>query len=100
MIKQLRRAADMVDALGVVRRGDRAFDQRQVVAAFHDRARRLREIGDVHRAGESQQLVLAVEQAELAAVARGEFPDGQFGFALAAAMSDLPDCRTVRFTRS
>ena len=27
------RAADLVDALGVVRRRDRAFDQRQIVAA-------------------------------------------------------------------
>ena len=57
-------AADVLDPFGVVRRGDRAFDQREVVGALRRRALgRLGEIGDLDRAGDGEQLVLAVEQA-------------------------------------
>jgi hypothetical protein len=38
--------------------------------SYGHRARRLREIGDVDLAGDQEQLVFAIEQAELAAVAR------------------------------
>ena len=50
--------------------------------------RRLEEIGDLDLARERQQLVLAVEQRELAAVAGGELPDGELR--LAASRSQLP----------
>ncbi len=41
--------ADLLDALGVVRRGDRALDQRDVVGALDGRARGLEEVGDLER---------------------------------------------------
>ncbi len=56
----------------------------------HDRARRLEEVGDLDRAGDREQLVLAVEQGELAAVAGGELPDGERGLAARGHGSDLP----------
>src|SRR5581483_10879732 len=68
-------AADGLDPLRVVRRGDRALDEREVVRAFEGRAARLEEVRDLDFAGEGEQLVLAVEQRQLAAVARGELPD-------------------------
>jgi hypothetical protein len=60
---------DLADPLGVVRRRDRALDQRQVERPGCGVRRRLGEVRDVDRAGDRQQLVLAVEQAELAAIA-------------------------------
>ena len=48
---------------------------------FQHAAGGLREIGDLHRAGDGQQFVLAIQQRELAAVAGGELPDGELGFA-------------------
>ena len=59
--------------------GDRALDQRHVVGAVDRGPRHLGEVGDAHGPGQGQQLVLAVEQAQLAAVARGELPHGQGG---------------------
>ena len=47
-------AADLVDALGIVRRGDRAFDEREVVRAFNHGARSLDEVGDLHLVGDSK----------------------------------------------
>ena len=79
--ERLRGAPDLLDPLGVVRRRDRALDEREVVRPVRHRARRLAEVGDVDRAGERQQLVLEVEQRELAAVAGGELPDGELRFA-------------------
>src|SRR5271166_2033747 len=70
-----------MQTLGIVRRGDRAFHQRYVVRATYHATRRLREVGDVDRAGDRQQFVLAVEQRKLAAVAGGELPDGELRFA-------------------
>ena len=59
----------------IVRRGDRPLDERDVVRTCDCRARRLEEIGDLDLAGDREQLVFEVEQAELAAVARRELPD-------------------------
>jgi hypothetical protein len=64
-----------LDALGVVLGGDRPLDERHVVGSRDHRRGRLREVRDPTRSGDGQQLVLAVEQAELAAVARRELPD-------------------------
>ena len=62
------------NALGIGRRRDRAFHQREIVRPAHHPPRRLGEIGDVELCGDCEQFVLAVEQAQLAAVARSEFP--------------------------
>ncbi len=77
----LRRAPHLPDPLGVVRRRDRALDERQVVGAFDRCARCFEEVRDLDLAGKRKELVLAVEQRELAAVARGELPDCQLRFA-------------------
>src|SRR5581483_2123118 len=75
--ESLRRAADLVDALGGVWRRDRSLDENEVVRAFHGRTGRLEEVGDLDRARDCEELVLAVEQRQLAAVARRELPDGE-----------------------
>ena len=80
----------LADALGIVRGGDRSLDQREIVGPVRDGARRFGEIGDLDRAGERQQLVLAIEQRKLAAVAGGEFPDREPGTLTRASMSNLP----------
>ena len=67
--------ANFTDALRVAHRGDGSFHQRQVEGTVFDRARGFGELGDLHRVGERQKLILAVEQRELTAVARGELPD-------------------------
>ena len=64
----------------VVRRGDRAFDQTHVIGSGDLLRAGFQEVGDLHRFGDRQQLVFAIKQRELAAVARGEFEDGQFRF--------------------
>ena len=76
----LRLAADPVDALGVMGGGDRALDQGDVVGSLGGGAGGLQEVGDLDAAGERQQFVLAIQQRELAAVARGELPYRQLGF--------------------
>ena len=63
-----------LDPLDVVLRRHRPLDERQVVRPLGGRAPRLDEVGDLDLARELQQLVLAVEQGELAAVAGGELP--------------------------
>src|SRR6185369_6899219 len=73
--EHLRLAAHALYALGVVRRRDRPFDEREVVGAADDGARGLRKVRDLDLGGDGEQLVLAVEQAQLAAVARRELPD-------------------------
>ena len=60
--------------LGVLGGRDRALDEREVVRPFDDAARRLEEVGDLDLAGEREQLVLAVEERELATVAGRELP--------------------------
>src|SRR5208283_5510642 len=54
--------------------GDRALDDRDVVGALHGRAAGLEEVDDLQPVGQQQQLILAVEQAQLAALAGGELP--------------------------
>ena len=70
---------DLLDALGVTRGGDRALDERHVVRTWPAGSCRLREVRDVEDAGELEQLVLAVEQRELAPVAGGELPHREAG---------------------
>ena len=70
-------AAHLADPLRVVLGRDRSLDERQVVRALHRRAAAPRGSSDLDLAGEREQLVLAVEQGELAAVTRGELPDGE-----------------------
>ena len=41
------------------------------------------EVGDFDGIGDGEQFIFAVEQAQLAAITRGEFPDGDFGFVFA-----------------
>ena len=75
--EQVRFPADLVDPLGVVRGGDRPLDERHVVRPGDHRRGGLREVGDRDSSGDGEQLVLAVQEAELAAVARRELPDRQ-----------------------
>ena len=73
----LREGAHLLDPLRVVRVRHRALDERKVVRPLDAGDAGLEEVGDVDLAGEREQLVLAVEQRELAAVAGGELPDGE-----------------------
>ncbi len=70
-------APHLLDALDVLGGGDRALDQGHVVGAGHRGAGRLEEVGDLQLLGHGEQLVLAVQQRELAAVAAGELPHGE-----------------------
>jgi len=79
--ESLRLRPDLLDPLRVVRRRHRPLDQGEVVGALEDRARSLSEVADVDRARDREELVLAVEDRELAAVARGELEDAQTGLA-------------------
>ncbi len=72
-------ATDLQNAFHVVRRGDRALDERDVVGPLHGRARRLEEVGDLELVGHRQQFVLAVEQRELTAVTARELPHREGG---------------------
>ena len=71
--------ADLADPLGVVRGRDRAFDQADVVGPGDLLRPGFEEVGDLDGLGHGQQLVLRIQQRELAAVARGKLEDGQFG---------------------
>src|SRR5579875_552470 len=62
--------------------GDRAFDQGEVVMSLHFASRCLREIGNLQKACDRQQLVFAVEKAELAAIAGCKLPDSEPRLAL------------------
>ena len=53
-------------------------------------------VRDLDLAGDGQQLVLAIEQRELAAVARGEFPHGELRFALRFHSSLIPASAATR----
>ena len=94
--EMLRGATDLMNALGIVRRRDRAFDERQVVWPAHHGARRLDEVRDFDLARDGQQLVFAIEQRELAAVARGELPHGQLRFAFRFHSSRMASQRATR----
>ena len=77
--QQARVGPDLLDPSGVGRCRDRALDQGHVVGPRHRGPRHLGEVGDADGVGQGQQLVLAVEQAQLAAVAGRELPHGQGG---------------------
>jgi hypothetical protein len=70
-----------MDAFGIVRRSNRAFDKREVVRTFYHATGGFKEVGNLHFVGDSQQLILAIEQAELAPVTGCEFPDCELRFA-------------------
>ena len=63
------------DLLGLLRRADRALDEQHVERAGRAARRRLGELDDVEALGDREQLVLEVEEGQLAAVARGELDD-------------------------
>src|SRR5262249_14472443 len=75
--EQPRPRADLLDPRDVVGRRHRSFDERDVVRPLDLGTRRLREVGDLDRICDREQLALAVEQRQLAAVAGREFPDGE-----------------------
>ena len=70
-------AANLLDALGILGRGDRALNQRDVIGPLHHLRPRLKEVVDVDPPGNLQELALRIEQLQLAAVAGGEFVDGE-----------------------
>src|SRR5271166_4523443 len=80
--EEFRGATNAVDALGVVRRGDGALDQGNIVGALDYSAGSFGKVGDFNGVGDSKQFVFAVEEAELASVAGGELPDGELGLTL------------------
>ena len=71
-------ATDLMDPLRIVWGGDGAFDQCQVVRSLDHLARCLRKVGDVHHAGDIEQMVLDIEDAQLATVTRRKLVDRQF----------------------
>ena len=71
--------ADVTDRVFLLGGGDRPFHQGEVKLAFERPSRRLAEEGNLHPVGDSEQFVLAVQQRELAAIARGELEDAQPG---------------------
>src|SRR6266568_6774643 len=78
----LRSASYDMNALGIVWRGDGTLNKREIVWPIDHGARGLEEVGDLDFTGHRQQLVFAVQQAQLAPIAGREFPDRQFGFLL------------------
>ena len=72
--------ADVADLVFLLGGGDRPFHQGEVKLAFEGPARRLEEVGDLDPIGDSEQFVLAIQQRELAAIARGELEDAQSRF--------------------
>src|ERR1019366_7880583 len=88
--EHLRDAAHLADALGVCGGRDRSFDDRQIVGAFEPLARGLDEVRDADGPCKRQQLVLAVEERELATVARRELPYSELRL---AAHVRSPSCR-------
>ena len=77
--QKFRLLAHFKDALRVVLRRDRAFDQGKIVRPLRDGARCFREIRDLDRAGDREQFILAIEQGKLASVAGRELPDREPG---------------------
>ncbi len=74
-------ASNLLDARRVVLRRDRPFHQGEIVRAPDGGPGGLQEVGDLHLLCDGEELVLAVKDRELAAVARGELPDGELGLA-------------------
>ena len=85
-----------LDPLRVVGGRDRALDEGQVVGPLHDLARGLEEVGDLDLARHRQELVLAVEERELAAVAGGELEDGERRLGRPRHTSRMPKKRWIR----
>src|SRR5450830_104650 len=76
--QELRLLPDLLDSLDLLGCRDRALDESDVVGARDLRSSGLEEVSDLDAAEQRQQLVLAVEQRELATIAGGELPDGEF----------------------
>ncbi len=74
--------AHFLDPFGFVGRGDRAFDDADVVRAGFDGPGGFQEIGNVHRRGQVEQFIFQVEQRKLAAVAGGKLVDSHFRLGL------------------
>ncbi len=77
--EDLRMRADLRDPLEVRRGRDRPLHEREVVRPREDPARRLPEVGDLDAVGDGEEVVLAVEERQLASVARGELEDPELG---------------------
>ena len=60
-------------------RGDRPFDQADVIGAGDLLRPGFQEVRDLDGLGHGQQFVLRVQQGKLATIARGKLEDGQFG---------------------
>ena len=73
--RSVRHGAQPDDLLGLLRRADRALDEEDVERAGRAARGRLGELDDVEPLGDREQLVLEVEEGQLAAVARGELDD-------------------------
>ena len=73
--EQRRLAPQLLDLLRLVRGAHRALDQQDVVRAGRSERARLGELHDLEPVRERQQLVLEVEERELAAVTRGHLHD-------------------------
>ena len=74
-----RGSSHLEDALGGFGRGDRTLDQRHVVRPGLRRSRHLAEVDNPNSFRQGEQLVLTIEQAQLAPIARGELPHRQGG---------------------
>jgi hypothetical protein len=72
-----RLVAHSPDPFHIGRGGDGPFDQRDVVRPGNHCGRCLNEVRDLHAVGHREQLILAVEQRELAPVTGGELPYGK-----------------------
>ena len=73
--RRRRRGAQPGDLLGLLLGADRALDEQDVERAGGATRGRLGELDDVEPLGDGEQLVLEVEERQLAAVARGELDD-------------------------
>src|SRR5208337_4402825 len=87
--------AYLFNEFGIVGGGDGAVHQGQVVGALAHGPGGLDEKGQFHLVGDGQQLVFAVQERQLAAVAGGEFPDRKPGLFFQGHESDLPPLEPV-----
>jgi hypothetical protein len=67
------------DPMRILRRGDRTFDQRDVIWTCSHIARSFRKVGDVQDLPQGEQVILQIQDAELTAVAGGELKHPQLG---------------------
>src|SRR5450759_1198194 len=73
--QELRLLAHLLDPFDLLGRRDRALDERYVVGAGDLGASGLHEVGDLNTAEQREQLVLAVQERELTAIAGRKLPD-------------------------